>query len=144
MPQTWLAVQGGTATVAALTSLTIRRMYVLQAFVKLCTHYGIPTNHKVLTVTQMGQVPMKGAGYVAQSYKEYSPTHKGTKIKLSLPFQDLPLWHSTIVCNNHHNTFLAPHLIRQRVLPVADVFDSNLELQPHMHKFLTRWWLPIS
>ena len=37
MPQTWLAAQGGTGAVAALTSPTTMPMYVMQAFIKLCT-----------------------------------------------------------------------------------------------------------
>ena len=118
-------------------------MYVLQAFVKFCTHYGIPTNHKVLAVTQLGPVPRKGSGYLAHSLKAYSGARKGIKIKLSLPLKDLPLWHPTIFCNKHHNTYFAPHLIRQGVLTVAHLFNSNLELQPHMHKFISRLWLPI-
>ena len=143
LPQTWLAAQGATTTVAALTSPTIMPMYVMQAFVKFRNHYGILTNHKVLAVTQLGPVPMKGAGYLAHSYKAYSLVRKGTKIKLSLPLKDLPPWHSTIFCNKHHNTYFAPHLIRQGVLAVAHLFDSNLELQPHMHKFISLSWLPI-
>ena len=85
LPQTWLAAQGGTAAVAALTSPTIMPTYIMQAFVKFCTHHGIPTNHQVLAVTQFGPVPMKGAGYLTRSYKAYSVARKGTKIKLSLP-----------------------------------------------------------
>ena len=69
LPQTWLAAQGGTAAVAALTSPTIMPMYVMQAFVEFCTRYRIPTSHKVVAVTQLGPVPMKGAGYLAHSYK---------------------------------------------------------------------------
>ena len=143
MPQTWLAAKGGTTAVAALTSPTIVPMYVLQAFVKFATHYGIPTSHKVLAVTQMGPVPMKGAGYLAHNCKVYSLGRKGTKIKLSSWLRNVPMWHITIFCNKHHYTYFAPLLIRQGVLTVAHLFDSNLELQPHMHKFISRSWLPI-
>ena len=143
MPQTWLAAQGGTAAVAALTSPTIMPMYVMQAFIKFCSRYGIPTSHKVIAVTQLGPVPMKGAGYLAQSYEAYSLARKGVKIKLSLPLQDLPPWHSTIFCNKHHNTYFAPHLIKQGVLTVAQLFDSNLVMHSHMHQCISRTWLPI-
>ena len=67
-------------------------------------------------MTQLGPVPMKGAGYLAHSYKAYSPARKGIKVKLSLPLNDLPLWHSTLFCTKHYNTYFAPHLIRQGVL----------------------------
>ena len=143
LPQTWLAAQGGTAAVAALTSPTIMPMYVMQAVVKFCTHYGIPTSHKVIAVTQLGPVPMKGAGYLAHSYKAYSLARKGITIKLSLPLKDLPLWHFAIFCNKHQNTYFAPHLIRQGLLTVAQLFDNNLDLHPYMHKFIPRSWLPI-
>ena len=96
---------------AALTSPTIMPMYVMRAFIKFCTRYGIPTSHKVIA-TQLGPVPMKGASYLAQSYKAYSLARKGVKVKLSLPLKDPPLWHSTVFCNKHHNTYFAPHLIR--------------------------------
>ena len=141
--QTGLAAQGGTAAVAPLTPPTIMPMDVMQAFVKFGTHDGIPTNHNVLAVTRLGPGPMKGAGYLAHSYKAYSLARKGTKIKLSLPLKDLPLWHSTIFCNKHHNTYFAPHLIRQGVLTVVHLFDINLDLQPHLHTFIPRSWLPI-
>ena len=46
---------------AALTSPAIMPaimpMHIMQAFIKLCTRYGIPTSHKVLAVTQLGPVP---------------------------------------------------------------------------------------
>ena len=61
---------------------------------------------------------------------------------MSLPCKDLPLWHSTIFFNKHHNTYFAPQLIRQGVLTVVHLFDSNFDLQPRMHKFISRWWLP--
>ena len=89
-------------------------------------------------MTQSGPVPMKGAGYLAHSYKAYSLARKGTKIKLSLPLKDLPLWHSTTFCNKHHHTYFAPHLIRQGVLTVAHLFDSNSHAQ-----FISRLWPPI-
>ena len=75
------------------TSPTMMPIYVMQAFIIFCTRYGIPTSHKVLSVTQLGPVPMKGAGYLAQSYKAYSSARKGVNVKLSLPLKDLPLWH---------------------------------------------------
>ena len=116
MPQTWLAAQGGTAAVAALTSPTIMPTYVMQGFIKFCLKYGIPSSHKVLVVTKLGPVHMKGAGYLAHGYKAYSLARKGVQIKLSLPLRDLPLWHSALFCNKHHNTYFAPHLIKQGVL----------------------------
>ena len=128
---------------AVLTSPAIMPMYVMQAFVKFCTRYGIPTSHKVLAVTELGPVPMKGAGYLAHSYNAYSLARKGIKVKLSLPLKDLPLWHSTVFCNKHHNTYFAPHLIRQGVLTVAQLFDSNLVMHSHMHQYISRSWLPI-
>ena len=94
-------------------------------------------------VTQLGPVPMKGAGYLAHSYKAYSLARKGIQIKLSLPLRDLPLWHSTLFCNKHHNTYFAPHLIKQGVLTVAQLFDSSLVMHPHMHQFISRTWLPV-
>ena len=45
MPQTWLAAQGGTAAVAALTSPTIMPTYIMQVFIKFCLRYGIPTRY---------------------------------------------------------------------------------------------------
>ena len=143
LPQTCLAAQGGGVAMAALTSPTIMPMYVMQAFIKFCTHYGIPTSHKVFAVMQLGPVPMKGAGYLAHSYKAYSFACKGVKVKLSLSLKDLPLWHSTIFCNKHHNTNFAPHLIGQGILRVAQLFDSNLDMHSHMHGFISRSWLPI-
>ena len=68
----------------------------------------------------MGLVPMKGAGYLAHSYKAYSLARKGTKIKLSLPLKDVPLWHSTIFCNKHNNTYFAP----QEVLYTSRMHQS--------------------
>ena len=143
MPQTWLAAQEGTAAVAALTSPTIMPTYVMQKFIKFCLKYGIPTTHKVSAVTQLGPVPMKGAGYVAHSYKAYSLARKGVQIKLSLLLRELPLWHSTLFCNKHHNTYIAPHLIKRGVMTVAQLFDNNLVVHPHMHQFISRTWLPI-
>ena len=46
---------------------------------------------KVLAVTQMGHVPMKGAGYLAHSKKAYFLAHKGIQVKLGLLVGDLPL-----------------------------------------------------
>ena len=57
---------------AALPSPTISPTYVMQEFIKFYFRYGIPSGHKVLAVTHLGPVPMKGAGYLAQSYKAYS------------------------------------------------------------------------
>ena len=121
---------------AAPTSPAIMPTYVMQAFVKLCTRYGIPTSHKVLAVTQLGPIPMKGEGYLAHSYKAYSLARKGIKVKLSLPLKDLPLWHSTVFCDKHHTTYFAPHLIRQGVLTVAQLFDSSHALT-HAPMYLT-------
>ena len=86
---------------------------------------------------------MKGAGYLAQSCKAYSLARKGVKIKFCLPLKDLLLWHSTLFCNKHHNTYFAPHLIKQGVLTVAQLFDSNLVMHSHMHQCISRTWLPI-
>ena len=98
---------------AALTSPTIMPIYVMQELIKLCARYGIPTSHKVLAVMQLGPAPMKGVGYLAQSYKAYSLARKGVKIKVSLPLKDLPLLHSTLFCNKHRNAYFAPHLTKQ-------------------------------
>ena len=88
---------------ATLTSPPVMPMYIMEAFIKFCTQYGIPTRHKVFAVTLLGPVPMKRASYIAHSYKAYSFARKGIKVKLSLPLKDLPLWHSTVFCNKHHN-----------------------------------------
>ena len=123
---------------AALTSPTVMPTYVMQEFIKFCLKYGIPTTHKVLAVTQLGPVPMTAAGYLAHSYKAYSLARQGVQVKLSLLLRELPLWHSTIFCNKHHNTYFAPRLIKQGVLTVAQLFDSNLDVHPHMHEFISR------
>ena len=94
-------------------------------------------------MTQLGPVPMKGAGYLAHSYKAYSLARKGVGIKLSLPLRELPLWHSTLFCNKHHNTYFAPNLIKQGVLTVGQLFDNNLVMHPYMHQFISRTWLPV-
>ena len=143
LPQKWLAAPGGRAAVAALTSPANVPVYVMQAFVKFCTRYGIPTNHKVFAVTQMGPVSMKGAGQLAHNYEAYSLPRKGIKVKHSLPLKDLPPWHSTIFVNKYHNTYFAPHLIRQGVLTVVQLIHSNLVMHSHMHHYISRSWLPI-
>ena len=109
------------------------------------TYIGIivgEVNAATAAVPPWGSEPRLGQ-YLARSYKAYSLAHKGTKIKLSLPLKDSPMWHSTIFCNKQYNTYFAPHLIKQGVSMVAHLFDSNLDVQPHMHKFISRSWLPI-
>ena len=71
MPRTWLAAQGGRAAFAVLT---FQRLCLCMFYRQFCNQYGIPTNHKVLSVTQMGPFPMKGAA-TWHTLTRYPPLH---------------------------------------------------------------------
>ena len=68
---------------------------------------------------------------------------KGVKVKLSVPIGELPLWHSTIFPTRHNNTYYSPLLIRQGVHNVANLFDNNMHIRPHLAKHIPPTWLPV-
>ena len=138
--------QAGVLVVAHIAKTCIFPPAPVRDFRRWCHTIGPVLQPHFPRVTQQGTLrkPWQPRCFLACILRAFSDARTVTVDRLAFEnVGSLPVWHFAIFQNKHHRAFVAPRLVRKRVLVAHQLLDDQLQVLPACTKLMGSTWVPV-